>query len=232
VIADNIVINAGYGIQCWHAARNVAIVGNTLIDNLRSITVGAGDAPHGVINDYTLVQHNIIVHSKSLAIAETGNTGKHNRYIDNLIYGGNTTIDLNNELITRGTIRADPQFINNTGTATGNYSLQANSPARWDHVTVDAVRAAIGADNVGHTTAVAIRPAAGISADTASVRRGQSVILRWTTKNAVSAYLNGEPVPLAGSLKVEPKVSTTYRVVANSPTGATDWGAVTVSVRP
>ncbi|MEG9438363.1 hypothetical protein JAO29_19620 [Edaphobacter sp. HDX4] len=197
VIADNIVINAGYGIQCWHAARNVAIVGNTLIDNLRSITVGAGDAPHGVINDYTLVQHNIIVHSKSLAIAETGKTGKHNRYIDNLIYGGNTTIDLNNELIARGTVNADPQFINNTGTATGNYSLQANSPARWDHVPVDALRAVIGADNVGHTTAVAIRPAAGIRADTASVRRGQSVILSWTTKNAVSAYLNGEPVPLA-----------------------------------
>jgi hypothetical protein len=97
---------------------------------------------------------------------------------------------------------------------------------------VDAVRATIGADTAAHMAAIAIRPSAGIRADTASVRPGQSVILSWTTKNAVSAYLNGKPVPLTGSLKLEPKVSTTYRVVANSPTGATDWGAVTVSVQP
>lgn len=232
VIADNVVINAGYGIQCWHAARNVAIVGNTLINNLRSITVGAGDAPYGVVNDYTLVQQNIIFHSESVAIAETGRTGKHNRYVDNLIYGGNTTLDLNNGLSAQGTLNADPQFLNNTGTASGNYSLRGSSPARWHQVSLTAVRAVTGADRAADTAAVAIRPAAGISADASSVRRGQTVVLRWSTKNAVSASLNGEPVPLAGFMKVQPTASTTYRVVANSPTGATDWGAVTVVVRP
>jgi hypothetical protein len=232
VIAYNIVINSGYGIQCWHAARNVAIVGNTLINNLRSITVGAGDAPHGVTNDYSLVQHNIIFHSESFAIAETGKTGVHNRYIDNLIYRGNTKISLNNGLQARDTINADPQFVDNTGTATGNYALRASSPVRWERLTPSAVAVEIGADQTSKTSLTAIVPAAGISASTSSVRRGQSTIVKWTTKNAVNATLNGESVPLAGSIKVQPQITTTYKVIAKSPMGATDWGSVTVSVLP
>jgi hypothetical protein len=232
VIADNIVINSGYGIQCWHAARNVAIVGNTLINNLRSITVGAGDAPHGVTNDYSLVQHNIIFHSESFAIAETGRTGVHNRYIDNLIYRGNTKISLNNGLQARDTINADPQFVDNTGTATGNYALRASSPLRWERLSPSAVGVEIGADQAPKTSLTAIVPAAGVSASTSSVRRGQSTIVKWTTKNAVNATLNGELVPLAGSIKVHPQITTTYEVIAKSPTGVTDWGSVTVSVLP
>jgi hypothetical protein len=42
--------------------------------------------------------------------------------------------------------------------------------------------------------------------------------------------LNGAAVPLTGSITVYPSVSTTYKVVARSVTGATDWGSVTVSV--
>jgi hypothetical protein len=233
VIADNIVINAGYGIQCWHAARNVAIVENILINNLRSITVGAGDAPYGVTNDHSLIQHNIISHSESFAIAETGKTGIHNRYIDNLIYGGNTKISLNNALQALGTIYADPQFINNTGTSTGNYTLRANSPARWEKLPLDVVKIEVGADRSIQTRTVAsIAPAAGISTSTSSVRRGQSATIKWTTKNAIGATLNGESVPLAGFMTVQPQVTTIYKVVARSPTGTTDWGSVTVSVLP
>jgi len=231
VIANNIVINAGYGIQCWHAARNVAIVGNILLNNLRSITVGAGDAPYGVINDHTLVQDNIIVHSVSLAIAETGKTGRHNRYIDNLIYGGNTTVDLNNGLVATGTVNGNPQFINNTGTASGDYRLRETSPGRWPLISVTDARTAIGGTNSVDAKTPLVVPAAGISADAGWVRRGQSVTLKWTTKNAVSAILNGERVPLSGSLKVQPKADTIYKLVATSPTGATDWGAVSVVVR-
>jgi hypothetical protein len=130
VIASNIVINAGYAIQTWHAASRVIIFGNTLVNNLRPITVGAGDSPGGKVNDYSLVQNNIIYNSINTAIAETGTTGFNNRYINNLIYGGDTSIRLNNGLHATGTIDADPKFVNNTGTAAGNYRLQPSSPAR------------------------------------------------------------------------------------------------------
>src|SRR4029077_2191395 len=109
VIANNIVINAGYAIQSWHAASHVTVYGNTVVNNLRAITVGAGDSPGGVINDYSLVQNNIIYNSTNTAIAETGRTGPHNQYLNNLIFGRNTNISLNNGLRATGTIYADPR---------------------------------------------------------------------------------------------------------------------------
>jgi hypothetical protein len=130
VIANNIVINAGYAIQTWHAASHVIIFGNTLVNNLRPITVGAGDSPGGKVNDYSMVQNNIVYNSINTAIAETGTTGFNNQYVNNLIYRGNTSIRLNNGLHATGTINADPKFVNNTGTAAGNYRLQPGSPAR------------------------------------------------------------------------------------------------------
>lgn len=231
VIADNIVINAGYGIQSWHAASNVAIVGNTLVNNLRSITVGAGDSPYGITNDYSLVQHNIVYNSASTAIAETGKTGSHNKYIDNLVYGGDISISLKNGLQATGTINADPKFVNNTGTAGGNYELQGDSPGRWKRLSLNEVRTVVGANLVTQTTKGSILPAAGVRASASSIRRGQSSVITWTTKNAVNATLNGAAVPLNGSITVYPAATTTYKVVANSVTGATDWGSVTVSVR-
>ena len=95
------------------------------------LVIGAGDSPHGVTNDYSLVQNNIIYNSARTAIAESGKTGQHNKYIDNLIYCGNIDISLNNGLRAMGTVNADPKFVNNTGTAAGNYQLLGNSPAYW-----------------------------------------------------------------------------------------------------
>jgi hypothetical protein len=237
VIANNIVINAGYGIQSWHAASHVTIYGNTLMDNLRSITIGAGDAPYGRTNDYSLVQNNIIYNSTDMAIAETGRTGRHNRYIDNLIYGGKTTISLNNGLQAKGTITANPLFVNSTSAATDNYQLKANSPVRWSQGAKGDETTAVGELLVRPRDTRSMKatgaggvPAAGISADATSVVRGHSSVVTWTTKNAVSATLNGLRVPLNGSRTVRPEVTTTYKVVATGPTGRTDWGAVTVVV--
>jgi hypothetical protein len=140
IIANNIVINAGYAIQSWHAASHVTVFGNTLVNNLRPITIGAGDSPGGNINDYSLVQNNIIYGSIETAIAETGRTGPHNRYIHNLIYGGNTGISLNNGLTASGTIYADPKFVNNTGTAAGDYHVQSSSPARSSGLALHGIR--------------------------------------------------------------------------------------------
>ncbi len=253
LIANNIVINAGYAIQSWHAASHVTIYGNTLVNNLRPITVGDGDSPGGQTNDYSLVENNIIYNSTRTAIAETGTTGPHNQYIDNLIYGGDTSISLNNGLHATGTIYADPKFIDNTGTATGNYQLQAISPARGAGVALAGVatdfggtpRPQTGATDLGAylyggTTTVPPPPppgppsggavAAGASASATSITRGQSSVITWTTRNAVSATLNGAPVALNGSLTVFPTVTTTYKTVATGSTGQTDWGSATVTV--
>jgi hypothetical protein len=154
VIANNIVINAGYAIQSWHAASHVIIFGNTLVNNLRPITVGAGDSPGGKVNDYSLVQDNIIYNSTNTAIAETGTTGFNNQYVNNLIYRGDTSIRLNNGLHATGTINADPKFVNNTGTAAGNYRLQPSSPARGAGFAL----AGIAADFNGR-----VRPRSGVT---------------------------------------------------------------------
>jgi hypothetical protein len=250
IIANNIVINAGYAIQSWHAASHVSVVGNTVINNLRAITIGAGDAPGGRINDYSLVQNNVIYNSRRTAIAETGSTGPHNRYIYNLIYGDDMSISLNHGLRAIGTVNADPRFIRNTGTAFGDYRLSANSPARGAGValryaTLDfagTTRPHSGPTDLGaclftltSTSSCpeveAVRVAAGASAKPDSIIRGESSVISWNTEGAATATLDGLPVPLNGARTVRPTVTTTYKVVATSPSGQTDWGAATVNVR-
>jgi hypothetical protein len=248
IIANNIVINAGYGIQSWHAASHVTVYGNTVVNNLRAITIGDGDSPGGMVNDYSLVQNNIIYNSTNTAIAETGLTGTHNRYIDNLIFDGNTNISLNNGLHATGTVYADPRFVNNTGTAAGNYQLQATSPARDSGLALVGIttdfqgtpRPQSGQTDlgallyVGTSTTPTPAPtgvvAAGVKASATSITGGQSSVISWTTQNAVKATLNGTSVPLNGSKTVFPTVTTTYKVIATNSTGQTDWGSVTVTV--
>jgi len=235
VIANNTVINAGYGIQSWHAASNLVIYGNTLVNNLRGITVGAGDAPHGRTNDYTIVQGNVIYNSIELAIAETGRTGPHNRYLDNLIYAGNTGISLNNGLRAMRTVIADPKFVNNTGTAAGNYQFRVSSPVHrgrlarlWAPTAFGKVMSVTSSKIVDD--ADEITPVAGIRASATRISEGESSVVAWTTKNAVKATLNNMSVPLNGSLTVRPGESKIYKVVATSPSGKIDWGSVSITV--
>jgi hypothetical protein len=235
VIANNTVINAGYGIQSWHAASNLIIYGNTIVNNLRGITVGAGDAPYGHINDYTTVQGNVIYNSTELAIAETGRTGLHNRYLDNLIYAGNTSVNLNNGLRAIRTVAADPKFVNNIGTAMGNYQFRGPSPVHQGHLgrlwapaafaRVISVASSKISGNVEKIT-----PIAGIRASATRISKGEASVVNWTTKNAIQATLNNVPVPLNGSLTVKPEESMIYKVVATSPSGIIDWGSVLITV--
>ena len=78
--------------------------------------------------------------------------------------------------------------------------------------------------------ALAQTPAAGIIGNPTVIASGGSSTLTWTTKNAVSADLNGTTVALNGSQVVSPTTSTTYRITAHSSTGATDWGQVLITV--
>ncbi|MCU1226145.1 MAG: hypothetical protein JWQ42_4238 [Edaphobacter sp.] len=250
VVANNIVINCGDAIEAWHAATNTIFFGNVVLNSGRGLSLGAGDAPGGVIDNNSVVQNNIIVNGSGPAIIETGGTGTNNIYKDNLVYGGNTSIQLSNGLQATGTVNADPQFVNNTGTAFGDYSLQASSPAHGTGLALAGIatdflgnpRPQSGATDIGACiasgsagTSPSTTPsgpvAAGISASATSIATGQSSVLTWTTKNAVSANLNGQTVALNGSLVVQPTSTTTYRITATDSKGGTDWGSVPVTVQ-
>jgi hypothetical protein len=250
VAANNIVINCGDAIEAWHAATNIVFFGNVIINSGRGISMGAGDAPGGVTNNNSLVQNNIIVNGSGPAIIETGGTGISNVYRDNIVYGGDTSIELSNGLSATGTINANPEFVNNSGTASGDYSLQASSPARGTGLALAGIatdflgdaRPQSGTTDIGACLFGSSAPAsggstptgpvaAGISANTHSITEGQSSVLTWTTKNAVSANLNGTAVTLNGSLTVKPTSTTTYRITATGSKGTTDWGSVLITVK-
>jgi hypothetical protein len=96
------------------------------------------------------------------------------------------------------------------------------------------------ADSSGNTTSKSITVtvsastsgtvAAGVMASPTSITGGQSSVITWDTRNAVSATLNGTPVALNGSMTVKPTATTQYKVVGTGSNGSTDWGSVTVTV--
>jgi len=238
IVANNVIINANYAIQSWHAAAHLTIFGNTEINSRIGVVVGAGDAP-GTTNDYTLVQNNIAVNNSVTGIHEEDYTGTHNLYIDNVGYQNATDLVLQNGLTCSGCIHADPLFVNNTGTAAGNYCLQSNTPAvglalagiltdfygqSRPQTGATVMGACIGAGSTSSAVA------AGIRASATTVASGHGVTLTWTTNNAVIANLNGTPVTLTGWVVAYPRTTTAYRVTAYSASGASDEGTVNVTV--
>jgi hypothetical protein len=248
MVANNIIVNGGHwAIESWHNAHHETYFGNVIVNSKQSITMGAGDSPNtGTVNDYSLVQNNIVYNSSMSAIVETGNTGPHNQYKNNLVYGGNTTIGLNNGLQATGTIKADPQFVDNTGTASGNYRVQWSSPARGAGLALAGVmtdydgmsRPQAGMTVIGAALGVSATSGSGttsastasISASPTSIASGQSSVISWTSSNAVSAKLNGASVAVNGSLTAQPTATTTYTIVVSDSSGNTTSKGVTVSV--
>jgi hypothetical protein len=132
VAANNIVVNAGYGLETWHNANHDTIFGNTIINSPHGgFIIGAGDAPSGASPAVgTLVQNNISVGNLH-GFIEEGPT-YNNSYIDNLVWNNGSCTPsscTSNPTVVSGTVSADPKFVNNTGTASGSYALQAGSPA-------------------------------------------------------------------------------------------------------
>lgn len=130
-ILNNIVYRAdGWGIHLWHAAQYITIANNTVFNNRQGgIIVGDGDAPGGIVDDYTVVTNNIAVANGGHGISEFGATGPHNLYSHNLVYGN---VSGGMKLlggIQRNTINADPQFINFQPDGSGDYRLKPTSPA-------------------------------------------------------------------------------------------------------
>lgn len=240
-VANNIVINCGDAIEAWHAATNTVFFGNVVLNSQRGLSMGAGDAPGGVTNDYSLVQNNIVINGSKPAIIETGGTGTHNVYKDNLVFGGNTSIQLSNGLQATGTVNKDPMFVNNTGTASGDYRLQSGSPARGTGLALAGVmtdymgtpRPQSGATDIGACLfdVSNTSPTATINASPNSLSYGGgSSTISWNTTNATSATLNGNPVAVNSSTTVTPMETTTYTLIAQSASGETTTAATTVTV--
>jgi Ca2+-binding RTX toxin-like protein len=130
-VADNLVSgSAGWGIALWHDANHVNIVNNTVVNNTSGgITVGGGDFVNtSGPDDYDFVANNIVYGNHNYGIDEYGATGTHNVYTNNLVTNNGTNWVLQNGLTASNTVTAAPNFVNYTGTSSGDYHLAAGSP--------------------------------------------------------------------------------------------------------
>lgn len=123
--------NSGFGIQLWHYPANLALVNNTLFNNASGgIVLGTDD---NFTVDYITVSNNVVVNNGGDGISEQGGSsssiGIHNLYTNNLVYGNAGSISLWNGRTATGTVSSSPQFVNYTGTSSGNYHLASTSPA-------------------------------------------------------------------------------------------------------
>lgn len=137
-IYNNIVFRvSSYGIHLWHAASNVLIANNTVFANGAAdigggIVIGAGDSPGGVLQ-HTKVINNIVYNNPGGSIREFCYAGKEcigltNLISNNLVFGNGRAIALRVSAA-KGTIVADPQFVNYKPDGSGNYRLKRTSPA-------------------------------------------------------------------------------------------------------
>jgi len=130
IVANNIVINSGTDIETWHAASNEVIYGNTTINGFIGITLGAGDAPGGITNDNSLVENNIMVGASAVGMQEHGTTGLSNVFTNNTTFNNVTNVQLLHGHTDPNLLTSNPQFVNNTGDATGDYHILTASPSK------------------------------------------------------------------------------------------------------
>jgi hypothetical protein len=119
------------GIRLWHDAANVVVVNNTVFNTYTGLVVG-GDGGYISVapNDNTRVSNNIFYDNVRYGIQETGSTGLHNKYTNNLLFkNGSYAALLNNGLTASATVAVDPLFTRYVRTGGGDYHPSASSPA-------------------------------------------------------------------------------------------------------
>lgn len=138
-IVNNLVYRtAAYGIHLWHAANRVTVANNTVFANGSAsmgggIILGNGDGPGGAVLNYTKIINNIVYDNPAASIKEfcyprQECTGANNTIANNLIFNNGQAISLRRGSA-KNTISADPQFVDYRPDGSGNYALQASSPA-------------------------------------------------------------------------------------------------------
>jgi Protein of unknown function (DUF1565) len=133
VVSNNIAFgNAGFGIHCWHACNALTISNNLVFDNPQGgIVVGQGDGPNfgKVAADNFVVSNNIAVGNGRDGIRESGTTGSHNRFLNNMLWNNEADdISLNTGRET-GTLVENPLLGDLRPDGTGDYRPRAGSPA-------------------------------------------------------------------------------------------------------
>ena len=71
--------------------------------------------------------------------------------------------------------------------------------------------------------------------DDVSITSGESTTLRWTSSNATSATINGQSVPVDGTMSISPTLTTSYRLTVSALSGfigASATQTITVDVTP
>jgi len=139
-ILNNITYdNAGCGINLWHAATATVVDNNLSFGNQEhGISIGTDtDNTDNVLGDNFIVANNISIDNARLGIRERVGVGSHNQYLNNIVYGngkapfGDEHYDWppatgNKDL---GTITQRVQFVDYESNGSGNYHLDATSPA-------------------------------------------------------------------------------------------------------
>jgi hypothetical protein len=129
IIRNNIVVDQGGGwcIHLWHQASNAIIENNTVANCAEGgFEIGNDGALSPTVNDYTTVNNNISINNAGPygGFRESGNTGTHNVYQNNLAYGNSAgSFILQNGLTANGTQTGSNSatFVNYTGTGAGDY---------------------------------------------------------------------------------------------------------------
>jgi hypothetical protein len=147
-IENNIIWRVhGVGINTGHDADQMVISNNTIFNagtNTGSSFIGGGiqiaactgKGDSEIPNSSTIVSNNIIYNNIGIAIWLSDCVGTNNLVSHNLIFGNgsnkvycNTSSSLCSTVTTTGTVSANPQFVNYQPNGTGDYQLQAGSPA-------------------------------------------------------------------------------------------------------
>lgn len=188
VIDNNLVVHVcGDGIATWHGASHELIINNTAVDCRNGIELGSGDDPcnNGTTgcpggNDYTFIFNNIATNQNLYGIYTTyghgGSMGTHNQVSYNLLYNNNTNFRLSGTNVTcsPGCISGqDPLFVNNTGTAAGDYHLRSGSPAIGAGTTVGAP--ATDFDGLRRTASITVGAYQGAQSPTSRSSRSSPV---------------------------------------------------------
>jgi hypothetical protein len=125
--------NSGFGIQLWHEPSNIGLINNTIFNNASGgIVMGTDDNDFTV--NYVTVSNNIVANNGGAGISEQGayssSVGPNVVVTNNLLFqNAGDSVNLLGDALGLLTVVLDPEFVDYTGGAAGNYHLLAGSPA-------------------------------------------------------------------------------------------------------
>lgn len=137
-VVNNVTFNnAGKGIQLWGTPAECVVANNTSFHNQDGMVLG-NDGAGGSSLDNSIIANNIAYNNVRYGLYESGSVGTHNQYLNNLISSNCTDAKACDDPRTQvhmikgqlaNSVSANPQFVNDTGGANGDYHLAAGSPA-------------------------------------------------------------------------------------------------------